>query len=79
MINKKALGFEIKKLRKDRKLTQYELSVKSGLSRNYISDLENGRYMPSVEALASIAWHINLDLNMLKMPEIQVINKEAVS
>ncbi|MCY9737940.1 helix-turn-helix transcriptional regulator [Paenibacillus alvei] len=75
MINKKTLGVAIKKKRKDRKLTQYELSVKIGLSRNYISDLETGRYMPSVEALASIAWHLNLDLNLLKMPEIQVIRK----
>jgi transcriptional regulator with XRE-family HTH domain len=72
MLDKKILGNIIKSKRKEMKLTQYDLSKKTGLSRNYISDIENGRYMPSTESLSKIAVCIDLDLNVLKMTEIQV-------
>lgn len=60
------IGLSIKKARKDRRLTQKELSEKINISRNYISDIECGRYVPSVEKLISIATVLNIDLNILK-------------
>ncbi|ELK38883.1 helix-turn-helix domain-containing protein, partial [Brevibacillus agri BAB-2500] len=48
MLDKKALGRTIKKTRTEKKLKQVDVSAVTGLSRNYISDIENGRYMPSV-------------------------------
>ncbi|MGW8956652.1 helix-turn-helix domain-containing protein [Paenibacillus sp. NPDC055715] len=72
MINKKALGSFIQKGRKAKGLRQDQVSAKTSLSRNYISDIENGRYTPSVEALSRLAIVLKLDLNVIKMTEIQV-------
>lgn len=55
MLDKKFLGQEIKKQRRSLGYTQSEVSVATKLSRNYISDIENGRYSPSVDSLSKIA------------------------
>ena len=60
------IGKIIKQARENKKLTQQDLSQKAGLSRNYISDIECGRYIPSVETLLSIASVLKIDLNLLK-------------
>ena len=73
-INKKIVGAVIKEKRKDKKMKQNQLSQEVGLSRNYISDIENGRYLPSVEALYKLAQCLEIDLNTLPMSEIQDIN-----
>ncbi|MBO2943610.1 helix-turn-helix transcriptional regulator [Paenibacillus sp. F411] len=72
MMDKKLIGKIIQSQRKSKKLRQYEVSEKTGLSRNYISDIENGRYMPSVETLSKLANFLDLDLNLIKMTEIHV-------
>jgi transcriptional regulator with XRE-family HTH domain len=71
MINKKKLGNIISSKRREKKMTQVSVSRITGLSRQYISDIENGRYMPSVDSLSRIAICLNLDLNVLKETEIQ--------
>lgn len=73
-VDKKIVGAVIKEKRKNKKLKQNELSEQVGLSRNYISDIENGRYLPSVEALYKIASCLDIDLNTLPVSEIQDIN-----
>jgi len=77
VIDKKKLGRLIKQKRKEKKLRQTEVSKETGLSRNYISDIENGRYMPSVDALSRLALFLDIDLNLLKMTEIQVYDNES--
>jgi transcriptional regulator with XRE-family HTH domain len=72
VIDKKKLGEVIKLKRREKKMTQVSVSKITGLSRQYISDIENGRYMPSVDSLSRIAICLNLDLNVLKETEIQV-------
>lgn len=54
-MDKEKLGLRIKELRELSNLTQEKLAAKAGLSRNYISSIENGRYSPSLEALQKIA------------------------
>lgn len=71
MINKKVLGSIIKNQRKAKKMKQNDVSAATNISRNYISDIENGRYAPSLDALTKLALCIDLDLNLLKMSEIQ--------
>jgi transcriptional regulator with XRE-family HTH domain len=71
MLNKKTLGSIIKQKRNEAGMTQDQLSSATNLSRNYISDIENGRYMPSLNALSKIAICLDIDLNVLKMTEIQ--------
>ncbi len=67
-----SIGKEIKRKRNVNGLTQDELADKIGVSRNYISDLENDRYVPSVKTLSKIANVLQMDLNFLsEMSEIQ--------
>lgn len=66
-----SIGKEIKRKRNVNGLTQDELADKIGVSRNYISDLENDRYVPSVKTLSKIANVLQMDLNFLsEMSEI---------
>lgn len=68
----KTIGEEIRSKRKEVGLTQLMVATQAGLSRNYISDIESGRYTPSVDTLAKLARILNIDLNFLtKMTEIQ--------
>lgn len=76
MLDKKSLGKIIQDKRKELELTQNQLSEATQLSRNYISDIENGRYSPSIDTLARIAIHLGIDLNVLKMTEIQGVDGE---
>lgn len=66
------IGREIRKNRNAKGMTQDELAEKIGISRNYVSDLENDRYMPSVKTLSKIAVALQMDLNfLLEMSEIR--------
>ncbi|NOW84313.1 transcriptional regulator with XRE-family HTH domain [Clostridium beijerinckii] len=62
----KILGEVIKKARIKKSLTQQELSEKVNISRNFISDIERGRYTPSTENLILLAKTLEIDLNLLK-------------
>ncbi|RTE09310.1 helix-turn-helix domain-containing protein [Paenibacillus whitsoniae] len=60
-----SIGANIKRFRKERKLTQVELAEKSSLSRSYLADIEGDRYNPSVETLKSIAEALNIPTHHL--------------
>lgn len=62
---RKFIGIQIKQARKEKKITQLELSKSINLSRSYLSDIENGRYMPSVRTITALAQKLELDLNFL--------------
>lgn len=62
----KEIGKIVKNAREKQSLTQQDLSERVGISRNYISDIECGRYIPSVEKLLSLATTLKIDLNLLK-------------
>ena len=49
------LGMRISFLRKKKGLSQLDLSLSCGVSKNYLSDLENGRRNPSILLLQRIA------------------------
>lgn len=68
MVNEiaKMLGKSVKIARQQKAFTQLELSEKVNISRNYISDIECGRYIPSVEKLLLLSTVLNIDLNILK-------------
>jgi transcriptional regulator with XRE-family HTH domain len=46
-----AFRAELKKLREDKKWTQYDLSDASGYRQSYLSNIETGRQTPSVTVL----------------------------
>ena len=56
MVNiNKALGNNIRALRKKKELTQEELAYKAELDYSYINQIENGKRNPSMEAVERIA------------------------
>lgn len=65
----KKIGNEIKVARERNNLTQQQLSKKTNISRNYLSDIECGRYIPSTEKLLVLARILDIDLNLLKITE----------
>ncbi|WP_297522987.1 helix-turn-helix transcriptional regulator [uncultured Clostridium sp.] len=63
---KNSIGKVIKSARKEKEITQYELAERVGISRTYLSDIECGRYIPSVNKLVRISIFLDLDLNLFK-------------
>jgi len=57
-----ALGENIKKIRKEKKITQQELAIKMGISRSYLGDLENNRYNPSSKTLEMLAKKLGVSM-----------------
>ena len=55
----------IKKIRKEKNLTQEELSQKSGISESYISELENNLKMPTILTLCKLAEALEVEITKL--------------
>lgn len=65
-----ALGDRIKALRELKGLTQADIHTRSGLMRSYLSRVENGHTMPSVETLEKLARALEVPLyRMFFSPE----------
>lgn len=56
------LGARLKCFRNERKLTQEELALESGLNRAYIGYIERGERRPSIETMAKIAKTLKIKL-----------------
>ena len=59
------IGENIKRLRADKGLTQELFAKETGISRSYLSDLENNRKSPTIETLEKIARKMNTSLKFL--------------
>ena len=59
------LGKRIAYLRKQRKMSQFDLSLESSVNKNYICDLEKGRRNPTLMILNRIAIALEIDLATL--------------
>ncbi len=65
MIAASQLGKRIAYLRKKVSFSQEDLSLESGVHKNYISELENGKRNPSLMTLAKLAKALNVTLEQL--------------
>ena len=65
MKSNEQLGMRIIFLRKQKGWSQLMLSIESGVNRNYISDLENGRRNPTLDVLERIANAFSISLSEL--------------
>lgn len=71
-IGSEKLGETIRRLRKDRKLTQAQLAEATGVDESYISKIETGRlsYTPSEETLRLLAQVLKADsLELLSLAQ----------
>ena len=59
VVEKLSIGEQIKRVRTNKGLSQQDFAEATGLSRTYISDLENNRKSPSVKTLEKIAKKMN--------------------
>ncbi|WP_031440211.1 helix-turn-helix domain-containing protein [Sphingomonas sp. FUKUSWIS1] len=59
------LGENVRRLRKERGLSQEELAFQAGMKRSYLSDIERGTRNPSVRALERIAEALAVAPDML--------------
>ena len=70
----KMLNKIIKEKREELKLTQEEVARAIGITRNYLSDIENGRYQPSFNTSIKLIIFLGIDLNLLpSMTDLQDI------
>jgi transcriptional regulator with XRE-family HTH domain len=52
---RKTFGLVLRRVRKEKKLSQEKLALESDTNRTYISDLENGVYQPSISTIFALA------------------------
>lgn len=65
-------GENLKKIRKDMKLTQQEMADFMKISRTYLSDVENGHKYFSLVGLIVIAKNMNISVNKLINDDIEI-------
>ena len=61
----KTFGRSIRRLRKQRGLSQENLAEAAGMSRNYVSDMERGVRNPGLLALVALAKALRVSLREL--------------
>ncbi len=61
----KAFGRALKKIRLKKKLTQEDLSLEAQLARVYISELEYGKKIPSIETIFKLFKGLNIKCSKL--------------
>jgi transcriptional regulator with XRE-family HTH domain len=59
------IGTRLRKLREDKKLSQGDIEERTGLLRCYISRVENGHTIPSIETLERISSALEIPLFQL--------------
>jgi transcriptional regulator with XRE-family HTH domain len=65
------LGKNVRRFRKRLSVSQEELSFRTGFTRSYLSDLENGRSNPTIQSLERLAEELNVSLIDLLTPEVR--------
>ena len=56
------IGKRISKLRRHKGLTSEALAYQNGISKGYLSDIENGNRLPSLKMLARLAKIFGVDV-----------------
>lgn len=67
------LGNKLIELRKSKKLSQEELAEKINVSRQTISNWENGRFYPDIDALVKLSKYFNISIDDLLNCDDKVI------
>lgn len=61
----KTLGKRISQVRRQKKLTSERLAYENSISKGYLSDIENGKRLPSLKLLEKIARALDVKLREL--------------
>lgn len=69
-------GKVVKSIRIKKNITQEQLALGSTLERTYISELENGRYQPTLTSLFDIARGLNMNpSDLVRLVELEFNNQ----
>ena len=92
MLREDQIGLRIRKLRLDRNLTQQKLADEAGLTKGYLSKIENSKSAPPVSTLINLskALGVNMDAffsrrypqtiyTLIRKPDRQVMARESTS
>lgn len=66
---RRLVGRNVRRIRKEKGLTQEELSAESGFSQQYLSELERGRRNPSIVTLYELALALKVSHMDLVTPD----------
>ena len=67
--------FIIKEIREQKEITQEELSKRSGISRNYIAELENNKKInPSFETIYKISTALGVEIRQIYVASSDIEN-----
>ena len=61
----KRIGKKISDSRRKQGMTSEKLAYENGISKGYLSDIENGKKLPSIKMLAQIADALGIDIKEL--------------
>lgn len=74
------MGKNIKKIRTNKKLNQEEFAKMIGISRTYLSDLENDRKSPSIDTVNKIADSLHISsVFLLSDSDLDIFNLSDIS
>lgn len=59
------IGKNIREIRRGKRIKQIVIAGSSGISNTYLSDIENGRAIPSLKVLIRIAHSLDTDISDL--------------
>lgn len=59
------IGSTIQKLRKEKNIRQIELAENSGISQTYLSQIEKGLKMPTVDVLEKVCFNLGIPYPVL--------------
>jgi transcriptional regulator with XRE-family HTH domain len=61
----KRIGKRISAIRRERRMTSEKLAYENDISKGYMSDIENGKKLPSLTKLSEIAHALGVDIKDL--------------
>ena len=73
------LGKKIIEMRKNKNLSQEQLAEVLNVSRQTISNWENGKFYPDIDALVKISKYFNISLDDLLASDSNILNHLKVS
>lgn len=77
-MNKDSIGYKIRILRQNSKLTQEKLAEKTDLSQQHISRIENGTVEPKYKTIYKLAYALNISVDTSIENQFKKIENELV-
>ncbi len=78
-MDRKEIGKKIERIRKEQRMSRYQLAIDAGLSTSYIPDLEKGLKCPTVETLDNICFALHITLKEFFTEPAKNVSQDRLS